>query len=109
MEKAINAKTKKINVIYGFFNDINYGVDYTSLTEKIELIDLFPYINKGETELKISPYRVNPLIRALCLACPELNENPWGDTYTHTFYVDIRTLSYEPTIAVGFRIVENAA
>lgn len=109
MEKAINTKTKKINVVYGFFNDDNYGVDYPTLIDRIEITDLFPYINKGETELKITSYSVDSLIRALRLACPKLNENPWDDASTHTYYVDVRTLSYEPTIAVGFRIVENAA
>lgn len=109
MEKAINEKTKKINVIYGFFNDNNYGVDYPTLIDSIELVDLFPYLNKGETELEITHYTVDPLILALRSACPKLNEGRWDETSKHTYYVEVATMKYEPIISVCFRIVENAA
>lgn len=106
MEKAINTKTKKINVIYGFFNDKNYGVHYPSLTDRIELTTLFPYINKGEVKIQNGDYLWN----IVYWACADM-EKPWSMDIEKKYdiYVDIRTIKYEPTIAVGFRIVENVA
>ncbi len=112
MKKAINTKTKKINVIYGFFNDNNYGVDYPTLTERIELTDLFPYLNDGEQDITAD----YGMTSALFSACSDLEGNAWdnlmsfnGDAAKYTFYANIHTLKNEPTIWVSFRIVENAA
>lgn len=104
MEKAINTKTKKINVHYGFFGDINYGVDYPTLTENIELTMLFPYLNKGETD--ITEYY--PLWRAVYWACKDIKKGVESKN-KYSIYMQVRTLKYEPTIDVCFRIVENAA
>lgn len=105
MEKAINAKTKKVNVIFGFINDENYGVYYPGLTEKIELTMLFPYINKGEVEIKNSDYLWN----IVYWACKDMKK-PWSTDIgkKYNIYVDVRTLKYEPTISVSFRIVKVA-
>ena len=105
MEKIVNAKTKKINVIYEFFNDNNYGVYYPSLINRIELTMLFPYINKGEVHIPNGDYLWN----IVYWACRDMKK-PWTTDMEKKYdiYVDIRTLKYEPTIAVGFRIVENA-
>lgn len=105
MEKAINTKTKKINVIYGFFGDNNYGVDYPYLVDKIELSMLLPYINKGEDDM-----RGDILWDIVYHACKDM-EKPWSMDIQkkYNIYMEVRTLKYEPTIAVTFRIVENAA
>lgn len=112
MEKAINTKTKKINVIYGFFNDDNYGVDYPTLIDSIELVDFFPYINEGEQDITAD----YGMTSALFAACSDLEGNAWdnlmsfnGEAARYTFYANIRTLKNEPTISVCFRIVKNAA
>lgn len=106
MEKAINTKTKKINVIYGFFGDINYGVDYPTLTDNIELVDLLPYLNKGKVEIT-----ENGLSSVLFSACSELKGSAWENRENRKYklFMEVRTLKYEPTIDVCFRIVENAA
>ena len=104
MEKAINTKTKKINVIYGFFGDKNYGVHYPTLIDNIELTMLFPYINKGETD--ITEYY--PLWSAVYWACKDIKKGVESKN-KYSIYMQVRTLKYEPTIDVCFRIVENAA
>lgn len=104
MEKTINTKTKKINVIYGFFNNNDYLVDYTRLIDSIELTDLFPYINKGETEIKDCN-----LLYALWKSCRNVEWNPVIERDIYTCYVDVKPMKYEPTLAVTFRIVKNAA
>lgn len=104
MKKAINTKTKKINVIYGFFNDNNYGVDYPTLMDSIDMTDLFPYINKGETEIKDCD-----LLYALWKSCRNLECNPVIERGIYTCYVDVKPSRFVPTLAVTFRIVENAA
>ena len=106
MEKAINTKTKKINVHYGFFGDINYGVDYPTLIDKIELVDLLPYLNKGKVEIT-----ENGLSSVLFCACSELKGSAWENRENRKYklFMEVRTLKYEPTIDVCFRIVENAA
>lgn len=105
MKKTINTKTKKINVIYGFFNNNDYGVYYPSLINRIELSMLFPYINKGEVDITDKH-----LWDIVYWACKDM-EKPWSTDIQkkYNIYMDVRTLKYEPTIAVGFRIVENAA
>lgn len=106
MEKAINVKTRKVDVMFGFINDENYGVDYHELTEKIGLLDLFPYINKGEVEITESY-----LSFVLFCACSELEGFDWEnakENRKYSLFMDVRTIKYEPTISVSFRIVKVA-
>lgn len=97
METTINVKTKKINVMYGFFNDNNYGVYYPELTKRIELSMILPYLNKGEVDVT-NDYG---MFHALYAACRDLKKQV-KDNYT--IYATVRTIKYEPTIDVTFRI-----
>lgn len=103
MEKAINTKTKKVNVIYGFFNNKNYGVHYPLITENFELSMLFPYLNKGEVEIT-DEYVWN----IVYYACKDMKKPRSAYSEKYNIYMQVRTIPYSSTIAVSFRIVENA-
>lgn len=105
MEKAINVKTKKVNLMFGFINDENYGVDYTTLVNYVELLDLFPFINQGEVEIT-----KNHLAVALFISCSDLKGSAWDNACDpnpkYRLFMEVRTLKYEPTFDVSFRIVK---
>lgn len=105
MEKAINVKTKKVNLIFGFINDENYGVHYPTLTERFELTDLFPYINRGEIKLDTKKYRDCRIMWHLACACNKIGGSE--NVYKYDYYIQVDCMRYEPTLHVCFRIVEK--
>lgn len=107
MEKSINVKTKKVNLMFGFINDNNYGVHYPTLVKSFELSQLFPFINQGEVKLDKRYYDHTTVMYNVFYACKELC-GPGKKAYDYDYYVEVRTLKYEPTISVSFRI-EKAA
>lgn len=108
MENSINVKRKNVQIIYGFYGDINYGVHYPTLVNNIELTELFPLLNQGETEIT-GRWDLTHAIFAACsdLKCSSMWEN--AETKKYRLYANIMSLTTEPAVAVCFRIVENQA
>ncbi len=95
-----------VTIVYGFDGDVNYGVHYPTLKKNIEVYDLLKYVNRA-AETEVFEYEGYSILRALGMACKDLDYKGLMYENKYTVSIDVRKPKYSDAIFVTFKITKN--